>query len=133
MCVISWPSSGSRAAPRPCLQPSGWGSFLPSRERGSAAEGTIMKQDERILSPEVIKEPGWRGYASDSLLAISGVALVTGVIAAAHLYPRIPSISLTYLLVIITLASARGRYAAILAALLASFSFYFFIAPPLYT
>jgi len=92
-----------------------------------------MKQDERILSPEVIKEPGWRGYASDSLLAISGVALVTGVIAAAHLYPRIPSISLTYLLVIITLASARGRYAAILAALLASFSFDFFIAPPLYT
>ncbi len=91
-----------------------------------------MKQGERILSPEVIKEPGWRGYASDSLLAIAGVALVTGVIAAAHLYPRIPSISLTYLLVIITLASARGRYAAILAALLASFSFDFFLAPPLY-
>ena len=92
-----------------------------------------MKQSERILSPEVIKEPGWRRYASDSLLAIAGVALVTGVIAAAHLYPRIPSISLTYLLVIIALASTRGRYAAILAALLASFSFDFFIAPPLHT
>ena len=59
--------------------------------------------------------------------------MVTGVIAAAHLYQRIPSVSLLYLLVIIALASARGRYAAILAALLASFSFDFFIVPPLYT
>jgi K+-sensing histidine kinase KdpD len=92
-----------------------------------------MKQGERILSPEVKQEPGWRRYASDSLLAIAGVALVTGVIASAHLYPRIPSISLTYLLVIIVLASVRGRYAAILAALLAGFCFDFFIAPPLYT
>ncbi len=92
-----------------------------------------MKQGERILLPEVKKKPGWRRYASDSLLAIAGVALLTGVIAAAHLYPRIPSVSLTYLLVIVALASTRGRYAAILAALLASFSFDFLIAPPLYT
>lgn len=92
-----------------------------------------MKQGERILSPEVKKEPGWRRYASDSLLAIAGVALLTGVIAAAHLYPRIPSVSLIYLLVIVALASTRGSYAAILAALLASFSFDFFIAPPLNT
>jgi signal transduction histidine kinase len=92
-----------------------------------------VKQGERILSPEVKKKPGWRRYASDSLLAIAGVALLTGVIAAAHLYPRIPSVSLTYLLVIVALASTRGRYAAILAALLASFSFDFFSAPPLHT
>jgi signal transduction histidine kinase len=92
-----------------------------------------MKQGERILSPEVKKEPRWRRYASDSLLAIAGVALVTGVIAAAHLYSRIPSVSLAYLLVIIALTSTRGYYAAILAALLASLSFDFFIAPPLYT
>ena len=92
-----------------------------------------MKQGERMLSPAVKKKPGWRRYASDSLLAIAGVALLTGVIAAAHLYPRIPSVSLTYLLVIVALASTRGVYAAILAALLASFSFDFFIAPPLHT
>jgi signal transduction histidine kinase len=92
-----------------------------------------VKQSERILSPEVKKKPGWRRYASDSLLAIAGVALLTGVIAAAHLYPRIPSISLTYLLVIVALASTRGVYAAILAALIASFSFDFFIDPPLHT
>ena len=92
-----------------------------------------MKQDERILSPEVKKEPRWRRYAIDSLLAIAGVALVTGIIALAHLYPRIPSVSLAYLLVIIALASTRGHYAAILAALLASFSLDFFISPPRYT
>src|SRR5437660_7123761 len=92
-----------------------------------------MKQGERISSPEGKKEPGWRRYTSDTLLAIAGVAMVTAVIAAAHLYQRIPSVSLIYLLVIIALASARGRYAAILAALLASFSFDFFIVPPLYT
>ena len=92
-----------------------------------------MKQGEPISSPEGKKEPRWRRYTSDTLLAIAGVAMVTGVIAAAHLYQRIPSVSLIYLLVIIALASARGRYAAILAALLASFSFDFLLAPPLYT
>jgi len=92
-----------------------------------------MKQSERILSPGVKQDPIWRRYASDSLLAIAGVALVTGVIAATHLYPRIPSISLTYLLVIIALASTRGLYPAILAALLSSFLFDFFISPPLYS
>jgi two-component system sensor histidine kinase KdpD len=92
-----------------------------------------MKQGEHILSPEVKKKPRWRRYARDSLLAITGVALVTGVIAAVHLYPRIPSVSLAYLLVIIALASTRGNYAAILAALLASFSLDFFISPPFYS
>ena len=92
-----------------------------------------MKQSERISSPEVKKKPNWQRYTIDSLLAIAGVAVVTGVIAAAHLYQRIPSVSLIYLLVIIALASTQGRYAAILAALLASFSFDFFIAPPLHS
>ncbi len=92
-----------------------------------------MKQGERIPSPKEKKEPGWRRYTSDSLLAIAGVAIVTSVIAAAHLYQRIPSVSLIYLLIIIALASARGRYAAILAALLAGFAFDFFVVPPLYT
>ncbi len=92
-----------------------------------------MKQGERIPSSEEKKESGWRRSTSDTLLAIAGVALVTGVLAAMHLYQRIPSVSLLYLLVIITLASARGRYAAILAAGLSSFAFDFFMAPPLYT
>ena len=92
-----------------------------------------MKQIKRLPSPEGKEESRWRRYTSDTLLAVAGVALVTGVIVTTHLYQRIPSISLSYLLVIIVLASARGRYAAILAALLASFAFDFFMAPPLYT
>src|SRR5690348_15627629 len=92
-----------------------------------------MKQSERIPSPEGKKKPSWWRSTNDSLLAIAGVALLTGVIMAAHLYQPIPSVTLVYLLVIIALASTRGRYAAILAALLTSFSFDFFFAPPLYT
>jgi len=67
------------------------------------------------------------------MLALGGVVLVTSVIAVAHLYPRIPTISLVYLLVVLALASARGLYAAILASLLAVLSFDFFFFPPPYT
>jgi len=70
---------------------------------------------------------------SDSLLALGGVALVTSVIAVAHLYPRIPTISFAYLLVVLALASTRGLPAAILASLLAMLSFDFFFFPPPYT
>jgi signal transduction histidine kinase len=96
----------------------------------NASRGSTPKQGERV--PPQQARPGWRRSASDSLLAIAGVALVTCVIATEHLYPRLPSIVLTYLLVIIALARTRGSYAAILAALLASFSFDFFFTPPLY-
>ncbi len=93
----------------------------------NAGRGRTPKQDERF--PLRQARPGWRRFASDSLLAIAGIALVTGVIAAAHLYPRLPSSAFTYLLVIVALASTRGNYAAILAALLASFAFDFFLVP----
>ena len=92
-----------------------------------------MKQGERIPSLKGKKKSDWRSYTSDSLLALAGIALVTAVIVEAHLYQHIPSVSLLYLLVVIALASTRGRYAEILAALLASFAFDFFMAPPLYT
>jgi signal transduction histidine kinase len=98
----------------------------------NAGGGRTPKQDKRVPLPQARAAPGWRRAASDSLLAIAAVALVTGALATAHLYPRLPSIVLTYLLVIIVLASTRGRYAAILAAVLASFSFDFFLTPPLY-
>jgi signal transduction histidine kinase len=92
----------------------------------------MLKQDEPIPFWKTSAAPAWRCTAIDSLLAITGVALVTGVIAVVHLYPRLPSIVLTYLLVIIALASRRGSYAGILAAFLASFSFDFFFTVPLY-
>jgi signal transduction histidine kinase len=96
----------------------------------NAARRRKPRQDERIPSGQA--KPGWQRCAIDSLLAIAGVALITDVIATVHLYPRLPSIVLTYVLVIIALASTRGSYAAVLAALLASFSFDFFFTPPLY-
>ncbi len=79
------------------------------------------------------REAWWQRYAFDSLLAIGGVALVASVIALAHLYPRIPTISFTYLLVILAVASWRGLFAAILASLLSFFSYLYFFVPPYYT
>ncbi len=92
-----------------------------------------MKHVERISSVEARTEPRWRRSLSDSMLALGGVVLVTSVIAGAHLYPRIPTISFVYLLVVLALASARGLYAAILASLLAVLAFDFFFFPPPYS
>jgi signal transduction histidine kinase len=97
-----------------------------------ASRGISPKQVERAPLRQARAAPRWRRTACDSLLAIAGVALVTGIIAVVHLYPRLPSIVLIYLLVIIALACLRGSYAAVLAAVLASFSFDFFFTPPLY-
>lgn len=75
----------------------------------------------------------WKHLLYDSALALGGVALVTGVIVGAHLYPSIQTISLVYLIVVLALASTRGSYAAILTSLLAVLSFDFFFFPPSYT
>src|SRR6266702_4491815 len=75
----------------------------------------------------------WRRYLVDSVLAVVGTFLVTGILYFFQLYPRIPNISLLYLLVILTLASTRGLYAAILASVIAFLSFDYFLVPPYYT
>src|SRR2546427_10419418 len=92
-----------------------------------------MKQVERISSPEVRAEPRWKHFVIDSVLALGGVTLITTVIAVAHLYPTIPTIAFVYLLLVLTLASTRGLYAAILTSLLAFLCFDFFFFPPPYT
>jgi signal transduction histidine kinase len=75
--------------------------------------------------------PHWRRAVADTLLSMVGVVLVTSIIAAADLYPQIPGISMVYLLVVVALASTRGLYAAILAAVLAVVAFdFFFVFPP---
>ena len=74
----------------------------------------------------------WQRYLYDSLFATAGSLLITVLIALLHLYPLIPNISILYLLIILGLASTRGRYAAILAAVVAFLSFDFFLVPPLY-
>src|SRR5438132_8995319 len=92
-----------------------------------------MKQLERSSSPQAGAKQHWGRYAGDSALAIAGVALITSVIAVAHLYPRIPTIAFVYLLLVLALASTRGLYAAILTSLLAFLCFDFFFFPPPYT
>lgn len=81
---------------------------------------------------ETERQPRWKLYTLDSVLAIGGSMLVTGIISVWHLYPRIPNISIVYLLVVVGLASTRGRYASILASLVAFLAFDFFLVPPLY-
>ncbi|MBA2394189.1 MAG: DUF4118 domain-containing protein, partial [Ktedonobacteraceae bacterium] len=75
----------------------------------------------------------WQQYLLDTALAATSVLLLTYIISVFHLYPRIPNISIVYLLIVLPLASTRGRYASILASLIAFFSFDFFIIPPLFT
>jgi signal transduction histidine kinase len=88
---------------------------------------------ERASSPKASVRLRWKHYLGDSMLALGGVILITGVIAVAHLYPRIPTIAFVYLLLVLTLASTRGLYAAILTSLLAFLCFDFFFFPPPYT
>ncbi len=94
--------------------------------------GRTPRTDERPPSEQAASSSTWRRSVTDSLLALAGVALATGIINGAHLYPRLPSVMLTYLLMVIVVAGTRGSYAAILSALLASLSFDFFLTPPLY-
>ena len=92
-----------------------------------------MNAIEQIPQLPVPEEKHWQRYLIDSLIAVGGVVVVTGIIYAYHLYPTIPNISLVYLLLIMLLASTRGRYAAIVAAVVAVLAFDFFLVPPLYT
>ncbi len=92
-----------------------------------------MKQAECSSSLHASVKPPWGRYAGDSALSLGGVSLITGVIAVAHLYPRIPTVAFVYLLLVLTLASTRGLYAAILTSLLAFLCFDFFFFPPPYT
>jgi two-component system sensor histidine kinase KdpD len=92
-----------------------------------------MEQKNHI-QPLYVKEVlPWRSYLVDSALAVVGALVVTAILYIFKLYPRIPNISLLYLLVILTLASTRGLYAAILASIVAFLSFDYFLVPPFYT
>ncbi len=92
-----------------------------------------MNTTELVHSLTIKRNFSWQQFVLDSVLASSGALLVTAIIFTWHLYPRIPNISIVYLLVVIALASTRSQYAAILAAVVAFLSFDFFIVPPLYT
>jgi K+-sensing histidine kinase KdpD len=89
-----------------------------------------IEQIPQLPLPEGVS---WQQRLLDSIIAVGGSLLVTGIIGAYHLYPTIPNISMAYLLLILLLASIRGRYAALLAAVIAALSFDFFLVPPFYS
>lgn len=91
-----------------------------------------MRAIEQIPQLPVRTAKSWQQYLLESLMAVVGALVITGIIYAFHLYPTIPNISIVYLLLILALAITRGRYAALLAAVVAFFSFDFFLVPPLY-
>ena len=72
---------------------------------------TQMSTLEHVLPPIVAPSAfSWKRYLLDSLLAFTGAMLVTGVLYLFQLYTRISNISIVYLLVVLALASKRGRY-----------------------
>ncbi len=99
---------------------------------GVEKDGLPMSMMEHVLPVRIQRRLLWWRCLLDSLLAFTGSLLITGGIALWQLYPRIPNISIIYLLVVLTLASTRGRYAATLASLVAFLSFDYFLVPPLY-
>jgi two-component system sensor histidine kinase KdpD len=92
-----------------------------------------MHAIEQIPQLPAPAEERWKRYLIDSLVAAGGALVITGIIYAFHLYPTIPNISMIYLLLILLLATTRGRYAALVAAVVAFLAFDFFLVPPLYT
>ncbi len=91
-----------------------------------------MNMIERIPTLEGRTAKRWLRILCESVLAVGGALAVTGLIDLFHLYPRIPNISILYLLVILGLASTSGLFAAVLASLTAFLSFDYFLVPPLY-
>lgn len=92
-----------------------------------------MNVIERIPQLEGQRNIRWQATVLDTLLALGGVLVITGIMVAFHLYPLIPNISIIYLLLILPLAAFRSRYPAILASIAAFLAFNFFLVPPLYT
>jgi K+-sensing histidine kinase KdpD len=91
-----------------------------------------MRTTERVLPIKREQVARVLGYLLDTLLACVGSLLVTAVIVVFHLYPVIPDIAIVYLLVVLALAVTRGRYAALLSAVVAFLAMEYFIVPPLY-
>src|SRR5581483_6492933 len=91
-----------------------------------------MRFNEHAHPMEMQAVSFWQRYLLDSVLAVVGALSITAIISALGLYPRIPNISIVYLLVVLALASTRGRYAAIMASVVAFLAFDYFLVPPLY-
>lgn len=92
-----------------------------------------MKKFEHMLFLGVTEEQSGQRFVTDALLALILVLAVTGLIYAARWYPAIPNVSFLYLLIVLSLATTRGLYAAVVSSLLAFFAFDFFLVTPIFT
>ncbi len=93
----------------------------------------MVQMVERIPQLEEKTFVPWQRRLLESLFAIGGSLFITGLINVFQLYPRIPNISMLYLLLILPLASTFGLYIASLASIAAFLAFDFFLVPPFYT
>lgn len=92
-----------------------------------------MRQIEHLPPLEIRKEARWERYLIDSVLATAGTLCITFIVAHFRLYPKIPNITLVYVLIVLALASTRGLYPAVFSSVVAFLSFDYFVVPPLYT
>ena len=100
---------------------------------------TTMQQFKHLLlakgqqSANIKQRQLWKRYCWDAFLAVVGTIAITLVIYGFRLYPKIPNISLVYLLVVLILGSTRGLFAAVVASIISFFAFDFFLVQPLFT
>ena len=92
-----------------------------------------MNAVERIPQIRLRPPRNWRFYLVDTLCASIGPLFITAFITYSNLYPRIVSITMLYMLLIIWLATVRSRYSAILASVVSFLSIDFFLTPPLFS
>jgi K+-sensing histidine kinase KdpD len=92
-----------------------------------------MQEIERIPTLEGAARIQWRRVFVEIVLAIGSALLITWLIDIYQLYPRIPNISIVYLLPVLLLAVTFGRLGAIVTAVAAFLAFDFFLVPPFYT
>ena len=83
-------------------------------------------QDAAPSSPH---EPGWLGYAA----AVAGVAVVSLAIGVILSWARIANVSMLYLLVVLALGTRFGSGPAVMASLLAFFTFNWYFVGPVHT
>jgi K+-sensing histidine kinase KdpD len=92
-----------------------------------------MQEIERIPTLEGAARIQWRRVFVEIVLAVGSALLITWLIDIYQLYPRIPNISIVYLLPVLLLAVTFGRLGAIVTAITAFLAFDFFLVPPFYT
>lgn len=91
-----------------------------------------MSRRSSIFASSFRQRHSWSHLFADALLALISTMVVTLAIYGLQLYPRIPNISLLYLIVVLSLASTRGHFPAIVASIVAFLSFDYLLVEPLY-